>query len=167
MPSLQQFGIVQAETIKKSRIESKKPKKLLKMILLILLVVCGYVYYNQADTYVIPEEIYATRNNSMFKELFDTPYKKIIWFGANCPISAQRKKIIDLGLKYRKLDKHYIHRPFLQNSLNISCATEDCLDIFVMDKCGAGLCIIVPNEHKIIHTTYEHLARDMEKFKNL
>ncbi|MBO6281296.1 MAG: hypothetical protein J6N49_02060 [Alphaproteobacteria bacterium] len=164
MPSLQQINTAQSSETPK---QSKKAvlKKYLKIIAGIAIVWLGYTYFTAAKVISIPDDAYSMRDKSMFKDLFSDQYKKVIWFGANCPVSRQRKKIFDMVMTAAKLNNYYIHRPFLQNKTYV--APGDILGHFVMQNCFASVCIIVPSSHKIIQTTEKHLLRDLNKYKML
>ena len=116
MPSLQQINTAQpSETPKQPK--NAALKKYLKIIAGVAAIWLGYTYFTGAKVMTIPDDAYAMRDKSMFKELFESPYKKIIWFGADCPISRQKSSIINTVLQVTQLNKFYVHRPFLQNSL--------------------------------------------------
>ena len=138
-----------------------------KIFLLILLVGCWLWYKHKANIYVIPDNIYETRSTGHFKDLYETPYKKLIWFGPDCPVSAKRKEIINSVLKYSKLDKYYVHRPYLQNSLVVNCPGIgiDCVDVQIMKRCKE-MCIILPNSKRIISITEKSMLRKLKKYQN-
>ena len=138
-----------------------KLKKYLKRIIIIACAITAYVYYT-SKVVKIPDDVYATRENSYFKDLFSTPYRKVIWFGANCPMSKLRKDIIDKMMKNYQLDKYYLHQPFLQDSLMIQPGDE--LGYFILKNCNRNICIVAPEFHKVIQTDEKHLLRDLNKY---
>ncbi len=164
MPSLQQIKPKQSS---QTSIKSKNSniKKYLKIAVGIVIAGLAYMYYVSAKVINISDDVYAMHEESHFKELFNDPYKKVIWFGANCPVSQYKKNVIDAVMKRAEFDKYYIHHPFLQDSLLIKPA--DKLGFLIMDKCSGYICIIVPSSHKIIQTTEKHLMRDLAKYRGL
>ncbi len=162
MPSVNQ---IKSDTTYNPQIVARK-KQRRNMFFLLVTGVAGWLLYNTyANIYTISDEIFATRNEGKFKELFATPYKKIIWFGADCPVSAQRKHIIDTLLKSTGLDKYYVHHPYLQNSLSVQCPTKECMDLLIMNKCSSDACIIIPAKQKIIKIPYKNMIGKLEKYK--
>ena len=139
-------------------------KRFMKVVVMLTVVGAAILYYIRPKIFTLPEEFYTAQTESKFRELFATPGKKVVWFGADCPISQQRQKIVDAGLNFSGLNAFYIHYPYLQNSLFISC--YDCLDSFVMEHCSGGFCIILPESRRVIQTTDEKLFKDLEKYKN-
>ena len=163
MPSIQQINQQQS-----SKFLTKKHLSVLKtsfkIVVGIIIAWLAYNHYTAAKIITIPNDAYTLRNESHFKDLFASPYKKIIWFGADCPISQQKKKIIDIIIKEKQLDKYYIHHPFLQNSLRID--PNDKIGHFIMQNCSGFVCIIVPSARTIIQTSEEHLMRDMIEYQD-
>ena len=141
MPSIQQINQQQTpRLLTKKNISVLKTS--IKIVVGIVVAWLVYTHYTAAKIINIPNDAYTTRNESHFKDLFASPYKKIIWFGADCPISQQKKKIIDIIINKKQLDKYYIHHPFLQNFLRI--APNDKLGHFIMQNCSGFVCIVVP-----------------------
>lgn len=163
MPSINQMKSTQNYDPNKPAV--KNPKKTFMKAAIAITVVAGIIiHYVKPKIATIPDEMLAAQSESMFQDIFATPVKKILWFGADCPVSARKKQQIDIALRYYKLDKHYQHMPHLQNSFMIHCF--DCLDSFVMEHCASGICIILPNSKKIIQTTEDKLIKNLEKYKN-
>ncbi len=163
MPSLQQINTTQPSEMPKQP-KNAALKKYLKIIAGVAAIWLGYTYFTGAKVMTIPDDAYAMRDKSMFKELFESPYKKIIWFGADCPISRQKSSIINTVLQVTQLNKFYVHRPFLQNSLFVQ--PTDLLGAYIMKNCSGHICIIVPASHKVIQTKEKYLGRDLSKYKN-
>ena len=170
MPSIQQLKKTTENDVNLSynSYQNKKSSSSVwnKIFLLILLVGCWLWYKHKANIYVIPDNIYETIKDGYFKDLYETPYKKLIWFGADCPVSAKRKEIINNVLKYSKLDKYYVHRPYLQDSLVVNCpgSSTDCVDAQILLRCPE-MCIIVPTSKKIISIKEKNLLNTLKKFK--
>jgi len=162
MPSLYQIRSANDYTPEKKSILSNG---YLHFALFLAIVAAGYYYYIQPKFYHIPEQIFANHDNVKFLQLFGTPSKKIVWFGADCPVSATRRDVINIALNQMKLDKLYEQRPFLQDRLTINC--KDCLDSYIMDKCHKNICIILPATHKIIKTDEKRLLSTLQKYKNI
>ena len=114
MPTLEQ--IKQRSLQMPSKPKSSNSKKILKIIVGIALAWFTYTHFVPKKLVNIPEGAYA---QSHFKELFDTPYKKVVWLGADCPVSKYRKNAINAMMKQTQLNRYYQHRPFLQYSLSI------------------------------------------------
>ncbi len=164
MPALKQINSDPTANPHKKRIKFNR-SLILRIIVLLLLIAGGYLYHIRPRINVIPDKIYATQPQSIFKDLFADNMKKIIWFGADCPDSYQQKVNINRSLQYMRLDEYYKQRPFLQNSLSINCI--NCLDYYMMEMCADGYCIIVPASHRIIKTNRDKLFKDLEKYKGL
>lgn len=162
MPSLQQVKDKQIRN--PNAPASKSPlRTLVKYVIILTIVVIAILHYTKPKIATLPEELYAAQTESKFKELFATPQKKIVWFGADCPVSRHRQAVIDARIKFDKLEGTYLQKAYLQNSLLISCF--ECLDMFVMEKCN-GMCIILPESRKIIETSDKKLVEDLQKYKN-
>lgn len=167
MPSLHQIKSDMNYTGKDgyNPVDKKSPLVTIVQIMTVVAIGLGwYAYSIRPKIYNIPTEIMTAQNSDKFLNLFATNSKKIIWFGADCPISAQRKSIIDSVMKFAKLDGFYEHRPFLQNSLRIHC--QNCLDSYIMENCNDGICIIIPARHQIIKTDEKRLIKNLQKYAN-
>ena len=160
MPALKQINKEQSS--KKFKISRRL---ILKIVFLILVALGVFLYKNMPSISVIPEKIYATRSDGYFKTLFDTPIKKVIWFGADCAQNIQKRVNINRSLKYMQLDNDYKQKAFLQNSLLVNC--QNCMDSYIMDNCADDYCIIVPESRRIIKVKSDDLFRDLERYKNL
>ncbi|HCU58757.1 MAG TPA: hypothetical protein DIC64_02115 [Alphaproteobacteria bacterium] len=157
MPTLEQIKQRALQTPKK-----QKPKALKKFILIILgaaFVWFIYTHFIATKFLNIPDNAYT---KSYFKELFDTPYKKVVWLGADCPVSKRKKDIINKLMKETALNKYYQHRPFLQNSLYIE--PTDKLGHLIVQNCSSSICLINPLTGKIAQTTEPKLIQDMMKY---
>lgn len=167
MPSIKQLKEIN-ENYSYNQVATKKTNKstFTKILVVILLFVGWIWYHNKDDIYTIPENIYETRNDGYFKDLFATPYKKLMWQGADCPVSAKRKEMIDKLLEVTQLNKYYIHRPYLQNRLSIKCNGPDCVDIQIMQRCEE-VCIIVPTSRQIISIKEKNMFRALNKYKSV
>lgn len=150
---------------------AKKPKSAMqtavRWLVFIAIIIGGCSFYLKANIKVIPDKVYATRSVGKFSELFSTSAKKIVWFGANCPLSAKQKNNIFALLKRQKLDGYYEQYAYLQNSLSVRCKDSYCMDKFIMDNCANEVCIVVPTKKQIIKTKYNKLSRILERYKNL
>lgn len=164
MPSIYQLRTRQQAARKSAQSKHSAFTKWLGLV--VVLVGTYLIYGHSTETKItkIPDDIYATSSKSFFGDLFASSYKKVIWFGADCPLSHSTKKNIDLTIKQNQLDKYYVHRPFLQSSLHMN--PTDKLGSFIMENCGDCVCIIVPADHTIIQTTEDYLFRDMIKFQD-
>ena len=165
MPSL--YQIKSDQDYKYDYAQSNKSSPLAtfaKFAVAIAIGIGGYLYYIQPKVIHIPEKVIVHHESNRFIELLATPVKKIIWFGADCPYSAQRKNIINMILKHTKLDGNYEQRPFLQDRLIVRCT--ECLDEFLLKNCNDGVCIIVPSKHEVIKTTEERLVKNLIKYAN-
>ena len=162
MPSLNQFKTAQVRDPNAPK-PQKPLQKFMKVTIISAIVVGAILYYIKPKIATLPEELYTAQTESKFTELFATPIKKIVWFGADCPVSKHRQALIDARLKFDKLQGIYLQKAYLQNSLFISCF--ECLDMFVMENCN-GMCIILPESRRIIQTTEKKLVRDLQKYKN-
>ena len=162
MPSLQQ---VKDKQLRDSNAPAPKNplRTLVKYVIIFTIAAVVILHYTKPKIATLPEELYTAQTESKFKELFTTPQKKIVWFGADCPVSRHRQAAIDARLKFDKLEGIYLQKAYLQNSLFISCF--ECLDMFVMEKCN-GICIILPESRKIIETSEKKLVDDLQKYKN-
>ena len=116
MPTIQEIAQKRGGTVT-IKYNYSNLKTNLKVIFLLLLVVFVCVYFIPAKVVNIPDNVYEAAGKSYFKELFETPHKKVIWFGADCPVSKRKKDLIDMLMNKSELDKYYEHRPFLQNYL--------------------------------------------------
>ena len=161
MPSIQQISQQQMQQPTAAP-KFSNSSKYLKIIAAILLTLVGFLYYTSPKIITIPDNAIATINQSQFKELFGTPYKKVIWFGPDCPMGQQKKRIMETLLKGTKLDKFYIHRPFLQGTLIVRPGDE--LGLLLMKHCFDNVCIIDPSSHKIVQTTEKNMLTDLIKF---
>lgn len=168
MPSIQQLKKRNDsdENYSYNQVANKKSNKstFIKILVVILLFGGWILYRDKDDIYTIPENIYETRNDGYFKDLFATPYKKLIWIGADCPVSAKRKEMIDKLLEATQLNKYYIHHPYLQNRLSIKCNGPDCVDIQIMQRCEE-VCIIIPTSRQIISIKEKNMFRALNKYK--
>ncbi len=188
MPSVNQ--------IKKTKVEPNNVKKpvlprIIKYIVLVLVGVAVFRYFFALKIVDIPQAVYdsTTPENQFYSmKIVDIPQavydsttpenqfysiihgqRKIVWFGADCPISAHRKKIIDKRLKLAGVDKSYEHIPFLVNSYNTSCSGEGCVDIFLIENCGGNFCVVFPNRRKIVKFDFDDVRfirklQDMRKW---
>lgn len=157
MPTLEQ--IKQRSLQMPSKPKSSNSKKILKIIVGIALAWFTYTHFVPKKLVNIPEGAYA---QSHFKELFDTPYKKVVWLGADCPVSKYRKNAINAMMKQTQLNRYYQHRPFLQYSLSID--GNDKIGHFIIHNCSANICIINPPLGKIIKTNEKKLVSDLNKY---
>ena len=165
MPSIQQINPNTATSSEKKK-RKNKIFRVLKVCLFFSLIIGWYLYRDMPKVIKIPDNTWETRGSGKFSNLFEDQYKKIIWFGADCPVSAKKKKMLDTAIKYRGLDAYYFHRPYLQGSIYVKCETDECMDMFILKHCSEGACIIIPRIKRIINTKYENLFRDAEKYKN-
>ncbi len=165
MPSIQQINPNKTAVAEKKKRKSKFFAAI-KVVLFFSLIIGWYLYRDMPKVIKIPDNTWETRNSGKFSNLFEDQYKKIIWFGADCPVSARKKKTFDDAIKFRGLDSYYFHRPYLQSSMYVQCETDECMDMFILKHCSEGACLIMPRHKKIIKTKYENLFRDAEKYKN-
>lgn len=164
MPSMQQVNQNQAPKLPK-KTKNSHLKRYLKIIAVLIIAVWGYTYFTASKVVTIPNDIYATRNASFFKSIFDYSSNRVIWFDANNPLSRAKKKVLDELIKENQLDKYYLHRPFLQDSFKVN--PTDAMGRFIMDNCATRICIIIPSVRKIVQTSEKHLIRDMRKYKDI
>ena len=162
MPTIQEIAQKRGGVVA-IRHNSSNLKTSLKVIFLLSLVVFVCVYFMPAKIVSIPDNIYITSNKGYFKELFETPYKKVIWFGADCPVSVRKKEIINVLMKETKLDQYYVHKPFFLQSFH-DVKISDTMEGFIMRNCPSGYCIVDPTLRKIVRTDDKHLIRDMLKY---
>lgn len=166
MPSVNQ--------IKKTKVEPNNVKKpvlprIIKYMVLVLVGVAVFRYFFALKIVDIPQAVYdSTTPENLFYSIIHGQ-RKIVWFGADCPISAHRKKIIDKRLKLAGVDKSYEHIPFLVNSYNTSCSGEGCVDIFLIENCGGNFCVVFPNRRKIVKFDFDDVRfirklQDMRKW---
>lgn len=134
----------------------------LKIITGIVIVGLAYVIYTLPHVEQIPDEAYKSLDKSKFANLLTTPHKKLIWFGADCPASNQKKSVITHAIHLAKFDKYYEHKPFLQNSLYV--APDDVFGQFIMKNCGNNMCIVMPGSRKVVSTTEKYMVRDMSRY---
>ena len=161
MPSIQQLsGQQQSQMPAKPKYSAMK--KCTEIAIWVVALGLAYMYFKPTKIIKIPDSAYATREHSLFKELFETPYRKVIWFGGTCPGFEYKKQLIDTVMKNTKLDQYYIHRPFLQNSITIR--SDDELGQIIMKNCSEDICIIFPSSHKIFKTTEKRILNDMIKY---
>lgn len=161
MPTIQEIS--RKRTNEKSHQENLSDiKYYLKIVILLSLVIFVCVYFIPAKVVNIPDNVYEAAGKSYFKELFETPHKKVIWFGADCPVSKRKKDLIDMLMNKSELDKYYEHRPFLQNYLDIQYT--DTTGRFIMQMCPSGYCIIDPSLRKLARTDDKRLIPDMFKY---
>ena len=135
-----------------------------KFVIFSAIVLGAYLYSIKPKVYQIPDNVFIEQEHKRFLYLFSTPIKKVIWFGADCPVSHQKMDMVDYAIRSAKLDDVYEQRAFLQNRLMINC--KDCLDTFIMDKCSKGYCIVVPAKHQIIKVKNKKLLEYLKKYKN-
>jgi hypothetical protein len=133
-----------------------------KILFGIALVGAVYLYCTLPTVKKIPEAVYNATSAGKFGNLLTTPHKKIIWFGADCPMSRQKKAAIDLLLKMTQYNTYYEHRPFLQNSLSVE--PSDIFGDFILQNCADGICLILPQSRKIVKTTEKKMLKDMKRF---
>ncbi len=133
-------------------------------------VLCGMFYhFGVTKMEKIPENI---AENALEQSPFDYLLKggkKIVWFGADCSLSAARKDAVDKLLKARGLNKFYEQKAFLQNSYSSSCSNRNCLDVFLIENCSENYCILIPSQNKFIKVDFEKgsLFTTLDKFKNM
>ena len=139
-------------------------KKYLKILVGAAVAWKAYDYFTSTKIISIPNNIFASDDKSRFEELFSSPQKKIVWFGADCPLSRNKKKIIDITIQKQELGDHYKHQPFLQNSLAID--PNDQVGHYLVQNCSSNICIILPSSHQIIPTDEKHLLQDMFTYMN-
>lgn len=129
--------------------------KLLKYLIWVFIAGVVFRYFFAPKIEDISEGVYkkTTADNPFYSVI--TGGKKIVWFGADCPVSRQRQTIIDMLLENAGLDTVYEHRAFLQNSMSSSCFGRDCVDKLLVENCSGNLCIVVPSQHKFIKVDFD------------
>ena len=167
MPSVQQIK----KPIEDNRFQPRKKKlSTLAKIMLYISAFCALFYhFGVTKMEKMPENV---AENALTKSPFDYLMrgdKKIVWFGADCPVSAAKKKRINKLLKARGLDKFYEHKAFLQNSYFSSCQGNNCLDVFLIENCSESYCILIPSQNKFIKVDFNKgdLLEILDKYKNL
>ena len=134
----------------------------LKIIAGIVIVGLAYVIYTLPHVEQIPDEAYKSLDKSKFADLLATPHKKLVWFGADRPVSKEKKSIITLTIYLSHFNKYYEHKPFLQNSLYV--APDDIFGQFIMKNCANKMCIVIPGSRKVVSTTEKYMVRDMSRY---
>lgn len=142
-------------------------KKFIKYLVIAAIVIGIFRYFVFTKIENIPNEVYEnTSKDNQFYTLL-TGNKKIVWFGADCPISASRKKFIDTILNILNLDKIYKQQAFLQNSFSVQCKNKYCADAFFIENCGNNFCIVIPSRRKFIKIKDEKkLLKTLQKVKD-
>ena len=162
MPSVQQIK----KTNDLTPNQAKLMPRLLKYTAIALALVLLFRHFFVPETGEISHDMWGQKDSDFYSAVVGK--KKIVWFGADCPVSAARRKAINEALKRTGLDKFYEQKAFLQNSLMTKCSNHDCLDVFLIENCSENYCIIIPSQRKYIKIGYNSLSliSDLEKMKN-
>lgn len=162
MPSVHQ--------IKTKDLDANKTKilpRLLKYIAVSIAIILLIRHFFVPDIKYTSDDIWQQKDSDFYSSV--TGKKKIVWFGADCPISAARKKAINKMLEKTGLNKFYEQKAFLQNSLRVKCTNEKCLDIFLIENCSENYCIMIPSQRKYIKIDYDSISiiSNLDKMKDL
>ena len=166
MPSLNQINEKTIPYSNKTKHSGKWNMALYAVMILILVGMGCIWYYMQINIYSIPEHVYATKNDSVFKELFISRKKKIIWFSGDNAEGQQLNNNIIYPLRYEKLLAYYEPHIYSKDTFQTSCRTSQCLDGYIAGLCSTGVCIIVPSSKKIIKTDLKKMFDDLHRYKN-
>ncbi len=164
MPAISQIKNTTNSNVATSKYSSKK---FIKYFIIALIAIGLFRHFFILKIENIPHEVYENtdKDNQFYKLL--TGNKKIVWFGADCPVSASRKKNIDKMINILNLDKIYKQHAFLQNSFSVQCNSKYCADIFFVENCGDNFCIVIPSHRKFIKIKDEYkLLKTLPKFKD-
>ncbi|MCM1323631.1 MAG: hypothetical protein NC218_05675 [Acetobacter sp.] len=127
----------------------KKKNKYKKTLLIGVAVIGLIILGNKLSSYKIiniPEEIYTNTPKSSNHYDFINGQKKIIWYGADCPISQSRKKMIDKILDATSLGQSYKHQPQLASQFTVTKPIER----FFIKNCGNNTCVTLPEQQQLI-----------------
>lgn len=162
MPSVQQIK----KTNDLTPNQAKLLPRLLKYTAIALMLVLVFRHFFVPETGEISHDMWGQKDSDFYSAVVGK--KKIVWFGADCPVSAARQKALNNALKKTGLAEFYEQKAFLQNSLSVKCSSQDCLDIFLIENCSENYCIIIPSQRKYIKIGYNSLSliSDLEKMKN-
>ena len=166
MPSVHQIK----NTSQPIDVKVQKPwqYKLLKYLILVFIAGVAFRYFFAPKIEDISEGVYKkTTAESPFYSVI-TGGKKIVWFGADCPVSKMRQQAVDNLLKMANLEDVYEQRAFLQNSMSSSCYGKDCVDSMLVENCSDSYCLIVPSHHKFVRVDFKsrNLLKILQKVQS-
>lgn len=146
---------------------NKKNKKRIKIGLLIIASFIALRLIFPPKIISIPDEVYAQlKPENPYYAHLTTGTKNIVWFGADCPISAMQKTAINMFITQNNLQQNYNHMPSLQNSIYFDCTDKNCPEIYLARNCSGSICIIFPLSHKILKTNKKELFKTLLKAKD-
>lgn len=151
-----------------NKVQKPRSYKLLKYLLLVIAAGAAFRYFFAPNIQDIPQGVYdQTAKDSPFYSVI-TGGKKIVWFGADCPVSKMRQQAVDNLLKMAKLEDVYEQRAFLQNSMSSSCYGQDCVDSLLVENCSDSYCLIVPSHHKFVRVDFKsrNLLKILQKVQS-
>ena len=120
----------------------------------------------------IPDYVYEnTTSNDKFAQVLELDKKVVFFAGPNCSQGNAKKNYIKKALVARGLGEYYYYLPNLNKlgSMRVSCSNGSikCVQIFLLNNCGDGVCIINPAKKRYYKLkNYEQIGQIAENLKD-